>query len=145
VAELVGCRACRPGDDTRRKRGVRLPPQGPRLGGLRAQRPGAAHLRGAPARRRTDHAQGARGRVRRLARARAPDMRACPREGTEVGEEGRRCDGNSSASASALASNPLQWWRTANGRVAMSALYGNQMRGKGDRSLIKAPKFASYP
>src|SRR5437870_11036188 len=45
--------------------------KGPRLGALRAQRPGAAHLRGAPARRRTDHAQGTRGRVRRLARARA--------------------------------------------------------------------------
>src|SRR5436309_2829261 len=56
VARLVGRRACRPGDDTRRKRGVRRPPQGPRLGALRAQRPRAADLRGAPARRRTDHA-----------------------------------------------------------------------------------------
>jgi hypothetical protein len=33
-------------DDTRRERGVRQPPQGARLGALRAQRPGAAHLRG---------------------------------------------------------------------------------------------------
>src|SRR6266478_5436670 len=89
--------ACRPGDDTRRK--LRQPPQGPRLGGRRAQPPRAAHLRGVPARRRTDHAQGARGRVRRLARARAPDRRAWFREGAEVGEERRRCDGNSSASA----------------------------------------------
>src|SRR5262245_47962245 len=99
----------------------RGPPQGPRLGGRRAQRSGAAHLRGVPARRRTDHAQRARGRVWRLARARAPDRRACLREGAEVGER-RRCDGNSSASASALASNPLQRWRTVNGRVAMSGL-----------------------
>src|SRR5262249_3002147 len=133
------------GGEARRKGAVRPPPQGPRLGGLRAQRPGAAHLRGAPARRRTDHAYGARGRVRRLARAGAPDRRACLREGAEVGEERRRCDGNSSASASALASNPLQWCRTANGRVVMSGLYGDRMRRRGDRSSIKAPKFASYP
>src|SRR3989475_6634118 len=45
VAGPVGRRVCRPGDDTRRKRGVRQPPQGPLLGTLRAQRPGAAHLR----------------------------------------------------------------------------------------------------
>src|SRR5262249_54843454 len=103
--------ASRPGDDTRRKRRVRQPPQGPRLGALRAQWPGAAHLRGAPARRRTDHAPGACRRVRRLARARAPDRRACLREGAEVGEEPRRRDGNFNGSAGALASNPLQWWK----------------------------------
>jgi RNA polymerase sigma-32 factor len=40
--------------------------------------------------------------------ARAPDRRVCLREGAEVGEERRRCDGNSGASAGALASNPLQ-------------------------------------
>ena len=34
----------------------------------------------------------------------------CLREGAEVGEERRRCDGNSGASAGALASNPFQWW-----------------------------------
>ena len=52
----------------------------------------------------------ARRRVRRLARARAPDRRVCLREGAEVGEEPRRRDGNSGASAGALASNPLPWW-----------------------------------
>jgi RNA polymerase sigma-32 factor len=35
--------------------------------------------------------------------------------------------------------------KTADGRVAMSALYGKRMRREGDRSSIKAPKFASYP
>ena len=52
------------------------PQEGARRGALRAQRARAAHLRGAPPRRRTDHARGAGGRVRRVARARAPD-RAC--------------------------------------------------------------------
>ena len=117
--DWLGRRACRPGDAARRERGVGQPPQGARLSALCAQRPGAAHLRGAPACRRTDHAQGARRRVRRLARARAPDRGVCLREGAEVGEEPRRRDGNSGASAGALASNPLQWWES-DGRVAMS-------------------------
>ena len=60
--------------------------------------------------RRADHAQGTSRRVRHLARARAPNKRVCLREGAEVGEEARRRDGNSGASAGALASNPLQWW-----------------------------------
>ena len=76
----------------------------------RAQRARAAHLRGAPARRGPDHARGARRRVRRLARARAPDRGERLREGAEGGEEPRRGDGNSGASAGALASNPLPWW-----------------------------------
>jgi alternative sigma factor RpoH len=139
----VSLDAHRPGNDTRRKRGVRQPPQGPRLGALCAQQPGAAHLRGAPARRRTDHAPGACRRVRRLARARAPDRRVCLREGPEVGEEARRSDGNSGASAAALASNPLQWGKTADGPVAMSTFCGNRSTRKGYRSTINAPKFAS--
>ena len=48
-------------------------------------------------------------RVRRLARARAPDRRMCLREGAEVGEEARRRDGKLRAPAGALASNPLQY------------------------------------
>jgi hypothetical protein len=68
----------------------------------------------------------------------------CLREGAEVGEEARRCDGNSGASAGALASNPLLWWgKTADGRVAMSTLYSERMTRKGYRSSINAPKFAS--
>ena len=59
----------------------------------RAQRARAAHLRGAPARRRADDARGSRRRVRRLARARAPDRGARLREGAEGGEEPRRRDG----------------------------------------------------
>jgi len=86
----------------------------------RAQRSGAAHLRGAPARRRTDYAQRACRRVRRLARACAPDKRVCLREGAEVGEELRHREGNSGAwpgaplrsCAAAAGSDPLQRQRT---------------------------------
>ena len=63
-------------------------------GARRAQRPRAAHLRGAAAGRRSGHARGAGRRVRRLARARAPDRGARLREGAEGGEEQRRGDGN---------------------------------------------------
>ena len=66
---------------------ARQPPQGAGRRALRAQRARAAHLRGAPARRRADHARGPGGRVRRLARARAPDRGARLREGAEGGEE----------------------------------------------------------
>ena len=59
----------------------------------RAQRARAAHLRGAPPRRRSDDARGPRRRVRRVARARAPDRGARLREGAEGGEEPRRIDG----------------------------------------------------
>src|SRR5262245_8653269 len=55
-----------------------------------------------PACRRADHAQGTSRRVRHLARAREPNRRVCLREGAEVGEEARRCDGNSGASAGAF-------------------------------------------
>jgi RNA polymerase sigma-32 factor len=95
-------------------------PQGARLRARRAQRSGAAHLRGAPARRRTDYAQRACRRVRRLARACAPDKRVCLREGAEVGEELRHREGNSGAwpgaplrsCAAAAGSDPLQRQRT---------------------------------
>ena len=56
-------------------------------GADRAQRPRAPHLRGAPPRRRPDHARGTRRRIRRLARAGAPDRGARLREGAEGGEE----------------------------------------------------------
>ncbi len=76
------------------QRGARQPPQGAVAGARRAQRARAAHLRGAPAGRRPDHARGAGRRVRRLARARAPDRGARLREGAEGGEEPRRGDGD---------------------------------------------------
>ena len=52
-----------------------------------AQRSRAPHLRGAAAGRRSDHARRARRRVRRVARARAPDRGARLREGAEGGQE----------------------------------------------------------
>ena len=45
-----------------------------------------------------------------LARARAPDRGRRLREGAERSEAPRRSDGDSGASAGALASNPLPWW-----------------------------------
>ena len=71
------------------QRGERQPPPGADRRARRAQRARAAHLRGAPAGRRSDHARGSRRRVRRLARARAPDRGARLREGAEGGEEPR--------------------------------------------------------
>ena len=64
-------------------------------GARRAQRSRAAHLRGAPAGRRADHARGARRRVRRVARARAADRGARVREGAEGGQEPHHGDGKS--------------------------------------------------
>ena len=64
-------------------------------GAGRAQRPRAPHLRGAPPGRRADHAGRARRRIRRVARARAPDRGARLREGAEGGEEPHRRDGKS--------------------------------------------------
>ena len=65
----------------------------------RAQRARAAHLRGAAAGGRSDHARGTRRRVRRLARARAADRGARFREGAEGGEEPHGRDGTASGSA----------------------------------------------
>ena len=63
-------------------------------GARRAQRSRTPHLRGAPPGRRSDHAGGTRGGIRRLARARAPDRGARLREGAEGGEEPRRHHGS---------------------------------------------------
>ena len=71
------------------------------LGG--SQRARAAHFRGAPACRRPDHAGGTGGRVRRLARARAPDRGARLREGAEGGEEPRPGDGDAAGRSCAAA------------------------------------------
>ena len=79
------------------QRGKRQPPQGAGLGARRAQRTRAAHFRGAAAGRRSDHAGGSGLRVRRLARARAPDRGARLREGAESGEEPRRRHGAAAA------------------------------------------------
>ena len=59
----------------------------------RAQRAREAHLPGAPPGRRSDHARGSGHRIRRLARARAPDRGARLREGAEGGEEPHRRHG----------------------------------------------------
>ena len=66
--------------------------QGARLGDLHAQRARTPHLRGAAARRGTDHARGAGRGIRRLARARASDRNVRRREGAEGGGEPRRRD-----------------------------------------------------
>ena len=79
-----------PGKPARRKRAVGQPPQGARRRAFGAQRPRTPHLRGAPARRRADHAGRARRRIRRVARARAPDRGARFREGPEGGEDQHR-------------------------------------------------------
>src|SRR5216684_3321659 len=97
------------GGDARRERGVRYPPQDAVRCAHRAQRARAAHLRDAPARRGTDHARGAGRGIRRLARARAPDRGERLREGPERSKAPRRGDGDTGASAGALASNPLPW------------------------------------
>jgi alternative sigma factor RpoH len=67
-------------------RAVRQPPQGAGRSARRAQRSRTPHLRGAAPRRRADHAGRARRRIRRVARARAPDRGARLREGAEGGE-----------------------------------------------------------
>ena len=69
----------------------------------RAERARAAHFRGPPARRRADHAGGAGGRIRRLARARAPDRGARLREGAKGGEEPHRRHGSPARSRDAVA------------------------------------------
>ena len=67
-----------------------------------AQRSRAPHLRGAASRRRSDHAGGARRRVRRVARARPPDRGARLREGAEGGQELDRHMENPEAAAAAM-------------------------------------------
>ena len=84
------------------QRGKRQPPQGADRRARRAQRSRAAHLRGAPAGRRSDHARGSGRRIRRLARARAPDRGARLREGAEGGEDQRRRHGAAEGNAGDL-------------------------------------------
>ena len=63
---------------------------------LRAQRPRAPHLRGAPIGGRPDHARGSGRRIRRLPRARASNRSARVREGAARGEKPHRSDGDPS-------------------------------------------------
>ncbi len=66
-----------------------------------AERTRAAHLRGAPSCRGSDHARRARRGIRRVARTRAPDRGARLREGAEGGEESHRRDGEPADAARA--------------------------------------------
>src|SRR5262249_20126828 len=77
-----------------RGRGIRQPQEGAGRSALGAQRARAAHLRGAAARRRPDHAGGFGGRVRRVARARASDRGARVRKGAAGGEAPPRGHGS---------------------------------------------------
>ena len=90
-----------PGNAPRRRRAGRQPPQGAGRRALGAERARAAHLRGAPPRRRSDHARRPRRGIRRVARARAPDRGARLREGAEGGEEPRGGDGIAADAAAA--------------------------------------------
>ncbi len=87
------------GENPGRQRGKRQPPQGADRRARRAQRSRTAHLRGTAACRRSGHARGSRLRVRRLARARAPDRSARLREGAEGGEEPHRGHGAAGSGA----------------------------------------------
>src|SRR5437879_1634317 len=119
VARPPGGRIPGPGNDARRERGVRLPPQDAVQCAHGAQHARAAHLRDAPARRGTDHAGGAGRAIRRLARARAPARGERLREGAERSEAPRRGDGHPGASAGALASNLLPWWEKLTMEVSL--------------------------
>src|SRR5499427_7500871 len=143
MAGLARRRSLRSGDAARRGRGIGQPQEGARRRAFGAQRARAAHLRGAAACRRPDHARGFGGRVRRVARARAPDRGARLREGAAGGEEPRRCNGESGASAGALASNPLRWWENCRWMCRREYVVRNRMTRKRYRS--HAPKLASYP
>src|SRR5215472_18619804 len=85
MAGLARRRGIRPGIAAGRERAVREPQEGARRSAHCAREPRAAHLRGAPARRRPDDARGSGGGVRHLARARAPDRGARLPEGAAGG------------------------------------------------------------
>src|SRR5262249_59760546 len=68
---------------------------------------GGGHLRGARARGRPDRARGFGGRVRRVARTRAPDRGARLREGAAGGEEPPRGDGSAPEPERARAAGAL--------------------------------------
>jgi RNA polymerase sigma factor (sigma-70 family) len=76
VAGLAGRRRQQPGNAAGGERGIRQPQEGAGRRALSAQRPRAAHLRGAAAGGRPNHARGSGRRVRRVTRARAPDRGA---------------------------------------------------------------------
>ena len=80
--------------DPGRERGSGQPPCRAGAGARCAERSRAPHLRGAASGRRSDHAGGIGGGIRRLARARAADRGARLREGAEGGEEPRRHHGS---------------------------------------------------
>ena len=86
MAGLAGRRFRQPGSRDGARRGTRQPPPGAVGSLVGPQRARAAHLRGAPPRRGSDHARGTRRRVQRLARARAPDRGARLREDAEGGD-----------------------------------------------------------
>src|SRR6266540_5337882 len=93
------------------------------------------------------------GRRSRRARARAPDRRVCLREDAEVGEEARRRNGNSGASAGALASpTPLQWWENCRWTCRHEYVLRQSDGAKGvplddqrTEICVKAPKILSAP
>src|SRR5215471_10707435 len=85
MAGLARRRGFRPGIAVGRERAVGEPQEGARRGAHCARESRAAHLRGAPARRRPDDARGSSGGVRHLARARTPDRGARLPEGAAVG------------------------------------------------------------
>ena len=119
-------RRAEPGTHPGRSRGKRQPPSGADRRARRAQRPRAAHLRGAPAGRRSDHARGSGRRIRRLARARAPDRGARLREGAEGGEEPHRRHGAAEANAGDPGDDALSHFGIAlniNGRASRPAIF----------------------
>ena len=79
-----------PGKPAGRKRAVGEPPQGARRRALGAQRQRTQNIRSPPLGRRPDHAGRARRRIRRVARARAPDRGPRLRESAEGGEDQHR-------------------------------------------------------
>ncbi len=89
--------------DARRKRGVAKPPQGAGTSARRAHRSRAAHLRGAPPFRRSDHARGTRRRIRRVARARAANRGARLRKSAAGGGEPPAPDRSAGGAARAFA------------------------------------------
>src|SRR6516162_7885687 len=85
MAGLARRRGFRPGNAAGRERAVGEPQEGAWRSARCARPARAAHLRGAPARRRPDHARGFGGGVRHLARARASDRGARLPEGAAGG------------------------------------------------------------
>ena len=102
----------------------------------RAQSTRAAHLRGAPAGRRPDHARAAVGRVRRLARARAADRGSGLRKGAVPPSKPRL------ARIEALPPAGLPALPKAPGALSASA---SPSRGAANPSLSSSGRFSSRP